>query len=259
MKQSIEIMKDQIVNVLFNNKPSIYLHGSIVLDDLKLGWSDIDILCLTETEISKAQANQLLNLRQILLNENKSNLYFNLFEGGFLSLEAFLKNIPDRVVYWGTGGQRITDKYYFDTFSMMELIEYGNLIYGNEIRDSFNYPTKEEINNAVINHYKTIRKHAVKPERTLYSAGWFLDIARCIYTLRTGKIISKTKAGEWALDYHLVPDADIMEKVLNIRKEPIRAKEDNEIMNWIENMGEYIQKFADVLEKEIYYSSGMKV
>lgn len=81
MEQSIEIVKNHIVSILSNNKPSIYLYDSIVLDDFKMGWSDIDILCLTETKISDEQAKQLLNLRQELLSEYRNNLYFRSFEG----------------------------------------------------------------------------------------------------------------------------------------------------------------------------------
>jgi predicted nucleotidyltransferase len=251
MNQSIEIMKNRIVNILLSNKPSIYLFGSVVLEDFKLGWSDIDILCLTETKITEVQANKLLNLRQELLGEYKNNLYFRTFEGGFLSLSDFINNTPDKVVYWGTSGQRITDSYYFDPFSMIELLDNGYLLYGADIRNELSYPTKDDILKAVINHYNVIRKYLVKNDRSLYSAGWLLDIARCIYTLRTGKIIAKTKAGQWALDNNLVPDVDIMEKVINIREEPCKYKNDNEIMKWLETLGEYIQRFADVLEKEI--------
>gem|GEM_PF-2819632 len=81
MNRSIEIMKRRIVEILWDNKPSIYIYASIVLDDFKLGWSDIDILCLTKTKISDKQGEQLLNLRQILLSEDKNNLYFRSFEG----------------------------------------------------------------------------------------------------------------------------------------------------------------------------------
>ncbi|MEG1797702.1 MAG: hypothetical protein RR262_14490 [Clostridium sp.] len=72
-----------------------------------------------------------------------------------------------------------------------------------------------------------------------------------MYTLRTGKVISKTKAGEWALENNLVPDIEIMKKVIEIRKEPNKYKDNDEVMKWTETLGEYIQRFADVLEKEI--------
>lgn len=251
MKQAIEIMKNHIVDILSNNRPSIYLYGSIVLEDFKLEWSDIDFICLTESKISDSQATQLLNLRQELLGQYKDNLYFRSFEGSLLSQEGFINGIQDTVVYWGTSGQRIADKCYFDPFSMIELIENGYLLFGNEIRYKFSYPTREEIIKAIVHHYETIRKYAVTTEGNLYSAGWMLDIARCIYTLKTGKIISKTKAGEWALNNNLTPDEDIMKKVINIRREPCKYKDNNEVLKWLENLGRYIQRFADVLEKEI--------
>lgn len=244
-------MENRIVNILSSNKPSIYIFGSVVLEDFKLGWSDIDILCLTETKITEVQANKLLNLRQELLDEIKNNLYFRSFEGGLISLNGFINNIPDTVVYWWTSGQRITDRYYFDPFSMIELLNNVYLIYGDDIRNKLSYPKKDDILKAVINHYNVIRKYSAKTDRSLYSAGWLLDIARCIYTLRTGKIISKTKAGKWALDNNLVPDVDVMEKVINIRKEPCKFKNDTEVLKWLETLGDYIHRFADVLEKEI--------
>lgn len=54
-----------------------------------------------------------------------------------------------------------------------------------------------------------------------------------------------------ALDNNLIPDIDIMEKVIKITEEPNRYKNDNEVMKWLETLGNYIQRFADVLEKEI--------
>lgn len=110
-----------------------YLYGSCTMDDYKPGWSDIDILVLTRTQISDEQARQLVSLRQSLLEEEPDDPYYRGFEGGMLMLDAFVNHTADRVVYRGTSGQRLT------------------------------------------------------------------DISRGLYTLRTGKIIAKTAAGEWAL------------------------------------------------------------
>jgi predicted nucleotidyltransferase len=67
MQTSIHIMVDRITGLLSGNTPSIYLFGSVVLDDFKLGWSDIDIVCLTEKEMTEQQAEELVGLRQSLL------------------------------------------------------------------------------------------------------------------------------------------------------------------------------------------------
>ena len=157
----------------------------------------------------------------------------------------------ERVVYWGTSGQRITDSYSFDVFSTMQLKDYGILIYGNEIRDRIQYPTYDEMLQAVRNHYETIREYGVKPGRSLYSAGWMLDIARCLYTLAERKIISKTKAGYWAIEKGLVPDAEVMKKVINIRENPLKHKDDIEVQDWLKMLGPSIQEFAEVLENKM--------
>ena len=106
---------------------------------------------------------------------------------------------------------------------------------------------------AVSEHYDTVRKYAV-PRESLHSAGWMLDIARCIYTLRTGKIIGKTMAGEWAVEQGLVPDPPVMERVIRIRKNPLKYKNDAPTLGWIAGLGNEIQRFAGVLEREINLS-----
>lgn len=251
MIKAIEIMTKRIVDILKDLNPSIYLYGSVALDDFKLGWSDIDIICLTDEKISDSKGKMILTLRQELATEYETNQYFSSFEGSFQSLKGFLSNEQDTVVYWGTSGERIIDNYTLDPFSKIELIDNGILLYGSDIRENFNYPSKEEVVSAILHHYKTIRNYAVTTDGSLYSAGWLLDIARCLYTLKTGKIISKTKAGEWALENNLVPEAEIMKKVLDIRRQPSIFKDRKEVIGWLERLGPHVQSFADVLEKEL--------
>lgn len=176
----------------------------------KLGWSDIDILCLTKEVVSDFEAEQLVDLRQNLLIDKESNQYYRSFEGAIVSIDEFKKKQYTRVVYWGTSGQRITDKYTFDVFSLYELIKYGQLIFGKDIRNELVLPTYEELKYGVQQYYKTIRKYAFETGVSLYSCGWLLDIARCIYSLRNNDIISKTKAGEWAIKENLCPEEEQM-------------------------------------------------
>ena len=93
-------------------------YGSSVLNDFRLGWSDIDILVLTDKQITEEQAQKLVGLRQALLEKEPGNPYYRSFEGGMLTLDAFLTGKADRVVYWGTSGERITDTYMFDSFGI---------------------------------------------------------------------------------------------------------------------------------------------
>ena len=55
MKQAIQVMTREILQILDGQEPSLYLFGSVTMDDFHLGWSDIDFLCLTKRPISPAQ------------------------------------------------------------------------------------------------------------------------------------------------------------------------------------------------------------
>lgn len=251
MEHSINIMVNRITDILKDNKPSICLFGSVVLNDFKLGWSDIDIICFTEKVISNEQANELVNLRQTLMSEQEGNPYYRLFEGGLLTLNAFINSYEDTVVYWGTSGQRITNKHGLDPFAKIELLENGRLLYGDSFSHLISYPSKNEIVEAVQSHYGTIRKYAKETGESSRSGGWLLDIARCLYTLKTMKVIAKTKAGEWAIREKLSPDIDVLKRVLEIRNNPLLYQNDRDTMKWGGTLGPYIQRFADVLEIQL--------
>lgn len=251
---SINKMVREISGILSDCEPSIYMYGSSALNDFRLGWSDIDILVLTEKQIKEKQAQMLVGLRQAMLEREPGNPYYRCFEGGMLTLDAFLHGRTDRVVYWGTSGERITDRYLFDSFCMTELIESGILLLGKNIRPQLKVPTFDNLFADVRHHYETIRKYAQKTGRSFYSFGWMLDIARCIYTLRTGRIIAKTEAGEWALANNLCPNPDALEFSLKVRRNPLDYKEKKQVFDYAETLAEPIQRFADVLEKQLILS-----
>lgn len=248
---SINSMVLEISHILADCDPTIYLYGSSALNDFRLGWSDIDILVLTDKQISESQANLLVNLRQTMLANEPDNPYYHSFEGGMLTISAFLANADDRVVYWGTNGERITDRYSLDSFGKAELIENSILLHGKDIRKELKYPDLHELYADVNRHYKTIIKYAQSTGRNFYSFGWLLDISRCIYTLRTGRIISKTKAAEWALQNNLCPDVHALTTALNVRRSPLKYQDDKDTFDYAETLGEPVQRFADVLEKEL--------
>ena len=248
LAKSIDMMLGRIVSLIRGNEPSFYLMGSVALNDFRPGWSDIDFLCLLKTPLDEAQAEALVGLRQKLAEEHPG-FYFRAFEGAFLSLGAFLGKTTENLVYWGTSGQRITDSFDYNAVLPFELHKKSRLLYGGDVLGEIPLPTKEQINGAIAGHLQIIRKYAVKTDRSVYSAGWLFDIARCIFTLQTGEIISKTEAAEWALENNLTPNLHVLEKALFFRKNPEEIND--EAFAWFEGLGTEVQKFADVLEKAL--------
>lgn len=258
MQKSIQTMVSSLREILGGDVVCIYMFGSAAMDDFRVGWSDIDFLCLTGHELTDTQALRLLPLRQTLLEVYPFNPYFRSFEGIITSVEEFRANTFSTVVYWGTSGQRIRSSYAFDVFSQYSLMRYGRLLFGTDIRDTFSLPTYPELVNGVREHYLAIRNHAQTTDSSVYSCGWLLDIARCLYTLKTGGIISKTDAGYWALKEELCPEPNQLRKALQIRCEPMRYRDDVEIQHWLSGLGPAVQRFADILQQELEIAAGLR-
>ena len=251
MHQAIEEMKRRLLLLLGDELTAFYLYGSVVLGDFKPGWSDIDMLCFTKEPVGEAQALALVNLRQTMLAEEPQNPSYRLFEGAIVSLKEFCSEKYTRVVYWGTSGQRVTDGYCFDAFSRYELLHDGLLVCGTDVRDVLEAPGDSQLKEAVAEHLRTIRRYAVQTNDSLYACGWLLDIARGLYTLRTGRVIAKTEAGEWSLAQGLCPVREEMLRTLQIRKAPARYRDDEGTKAWLSSLGPAVQRFADVLESEL--------
>ena len=167
------------------------------------------------------------------------------------NLDEYLSGTFSLLVYWGTTGQRITDRHKPDPFSQYELARNGKSVYGSDDRSIFTVPDRVTLIEAVRGHYETIRKYAQQTDERLYSCGWLLDICRCIYTLRKNDVISKTQAGIWALQEHLFFNEDPLTKTIEIRKDPTAYNNREDIRQWLKGLGPIVQQYADVLEFEL--------
>lgn len=247
MQKAMEIMAREIAACLDGGLHSLWIYGSAVLDDYRPGWSDIDMLALAEKPLSEAQAGRLLDLRQRLAERFPELPCFRGFEGILVCLEEYRSGRISRLVYWGTSGQRVTDRYAPDVFARYELAKHGRSVFGAADRGLFPVPGRAELVEAVRAHYEGIRRCAQQTDESLYSCGWILDIARCLYTLRYGDVVSKTRAGRWALEEGLLPE-EALRRTLEIREDPLAYKDRPQVRAWLRSLGPLVQQCADALE-----------
>ncbi|MBR5719206.1 MAG: DNA polymerase subunit beta [Clostridia bacterium] len=251
MEKATARMMREIDCILNHNTHSAWLYGSVVLDDFQLGWSDIDFVYLTESPITERQARELLMLRQVLAEAEPENPYYRLFEGVMVDYNGYFSGSFERLIYWGTSGQRITDRYSPDVFSRYELAHYGRRLLGTADKSIFVSPERSELIAAVRKHYDAIRRYVTSTDESLYSCGWLLDISRCIYTLRYNEVISKTHAGFWALEKHIFADESPLRRTLDIRRDPLAYKDRDDVRQWLATLAPVVQQYADVLEREL--------
>ena len=246
-EQALALLARGLQDRLGDHFLSLYLYGSAAMDDFRPGWSDLDMLCLTRAPLSPAQADALLPLRQSLAEATPAVPFLRCAEGAVLSLAECRDSRCVRAVVWGSRGERLSDGWLPDAFTLLSLHQCGRLLAGKEVRASLPRPDASLLREAVAAHLQTIRRHAVVTGSSLYSCGWLLDIARGLYTLRTGALIAKTSAGEWALAEGLCPDADALCRALTLRRNPELARLP-EAQVFLAGLGPVIQRFADVLE-----------
>ena len=249
MFDAIAKMTGEFVRITGGKLYGVWLYGSVVLDDFHPGWSDIDLIALTDGPLTAEQAAALLMLRQEMQAREPGNPYYRLCEGITADRDEYRRRSFTRLVYWGTSGQRITDRHARDVFAEYELARYGRAVYGGHPWP-LPPPGGDELTEAVRRHYDAIRKYAVRTGGSLYSCGWLLDIARCIRTLRFRDVIAKTQAGLWALEEHLFPDEEPLKRAVELRLHPERAG-DAACIDWLESLGPVVQRYADVLEREL--------
>lgn len=249
VRLAINTMAVSIARILERAEPSIYLYGSATEDDFRPGWSDLDLLVLTQEPISEAEAAALLNLRQRLSQLDPDTPQYRTFEGGMLDLGSFLSGEETRVVYWGTTGERIKTTHGFSAFDRMSLLQTGQLLLGRDVRRHIDPPEYGDVIAAITAHLHTIQEHG-RGERSLYAYGWLLDIARSMYILVNGRTATKTAAGQWALDQHLSPCPTELAMALMVRRQPELIK-DEHVLDYAEGLTNAIQTYATLLAKAL--------
>ena len=249
LRLAINTMAVSIQRILADAQPSIYLYGSITAEDFHAGWSDIDLLVLTQEPITEAQAAALLHLRQTLAARDPDTPHYRAFEGGMLDLGSFLTGEATRVVYWGTTGERIKTAHDFSAFDRASLLQNGQLLLGKDVRRHLEMPEYSEILDGIARHLAAIQAHGTG-SRSIYAYGWLLDIARCLYTMVNGRLTTKTAAAQWALDERLTPCPAELSMALTVRRQPELIR-DESVLAYAEGLTEAIHSFAALLEQAV--------
>lgn len=227
---------------------SVYLYGSAATGDFSMGWSDIDFLVLTPQPMTLAQAEKLLHLRDVLREQTPDDPYLPLLEGGMLSLEAFLSGEITTCVHWsGAGEETLRPAHAFSAFSRWDLLHNGILLAGEDLRSQIPEPTWLDLRADVANCLPIVLRMGKTMGRQ-FAFGWLLNIARGLYTVTEGGVISKTQAAQWALENGLCPDEDKLELALEIYQNPLAYRDKATVLSAAASLGPAIMRFAQVLQ-----------
>ena len=249
MYESIDIATQEIENIIGANSPSMYLYGSVVLNDFRMGISDINILCITKTAISNSQAKQLISLKQTLVEEEIGNPYFKLLVIDFVSLDTCMGKTEDPVVHWGTDGACMMDSFRLDSYAIIELLEHGQLVYGGDIRYLMNYPEPSYLIEDTKLYLENTKQNSFAKKD---AANTILHVLTKLHVLKTGMVASKSDAAIWAIAENVIPNSDVLKQLLEMRLQSLPIPQNKEVKNYLEN---YLDSFYDLLEQHANHSS----
>ncbi len=250
IRLSINTMAVSVGRILAEEKPSIYLYGSVTAEDYCPGWSDIDLLVLTETPIPREKAEALVHLRQALCQRDPDTPQYRLFEGGMLDLGSFLSGEETRVVYWGTTGESIKTAHDFSPFDRQSLLQTGQLLWGKEVRRHIDMPAPEELDAAAWRAIDGVRRHGCG-RRSMYAFGWLLDLSRAYHQLILHRPCTKSQAAQWMLDSGACPCPGELAMALAVRRQP-ELMDDPAMQDYAEGLTPAIQRYllvAHALQK----------
>ena len=144
-------LTDEIARVLSGYNISVYY-----LKERK------KLITVLDRVLSRDDAVMLLGMRQRLSSKNKAYDPILTLECAFLTLSSLNDGNYERAVYLGERSERITDKYRLSALAKAELLEKGELLFGEDVKNKIERPTDDEISEDVDALVKRIESGRVR-------------------------------------------------------------------------------------------------
>jgi hypothetical protein len=232
LPQSANTIVAGFIDKLFAIRPNfvegIYLTGSIPMNDFHPTKSDIDFLVFCNELPDEQIASQLKRMHQTTEKQfPKPNL-----SGVYLTSAAIETDEPGKVkvLYYDNGSMHY-GAFEMAIVNLSELKTNAITIFGVE---ADNWPiniSRDKLNNFLhqnINSYwaKWVKQHNSWFSKKLilllfprFTEWVVLGLARQLFTLKTGKIVSKTEAGYYCLECFPQKYHHVIKRAIEIRKD----------------------------------------
>jgi len=187
-----EIFKDQFLGM--------YINGSLAMDDFQPDRSDIDLVVTTKELLS----GKLLEEIKLMHNKiyNSGILYSQRYGSIYIPLNFLENYIEDKAFFpcFNDGGTFTTNG--FGVIENHMLYEHGIIVKGLPPKSFMKPVSSDELKKAAIrvlnNWWKpqlTDHSRLIKDDYQVYAV---LTMCRVLYTINSGKVVSKSKAAKYA-------------------------------------------------------------
>ena len=98
---ALELFLRDVHGVLQERLASVMLYGSVVFDDLAIGYGDLDFLAVVEGDLTEDDCSVLTEVRQPL-RRGHYGVIGPMIEGPFLPRHMLNPALAGRALWWGT-------------------------------------------------------------------------------------------------------------------------------------------------------------
>lgn len=227
---------NHIIDKLFENHEIIfdekmvgfYLYGSLVWGDFDIDTSDIDMLCVIDSEITEEELEKLKLMYKDFVAKNPK--WSNRIEVHYAPLPG-LKNFrtnsfkmgnisPGEPLHIIDSGMDWIDEWYC-------VQEYAITLYGMDKEKILPHIDRSEFIQTIRRYALSFYERIHNCKESCYSQAYaILTLCRALYTVKNGEQISKPAAARWAMDY-LPEYREVIQSALIWRQERDKNNRDS--------------------------------
>lgn len=215
---------EQLLNghkhIFGNRVVAYYLYGSLVWGDFDITSSDIDTLCVIDSEVTLEEMESLRRMHEQITNDrpkwnNRVEVHYAPLDGlkRFRQTSFRMGNIsPGEPLHMIDAGVDWIDEWYC-------VQEYAITLYGMSKEEVIPHIEKWEFIQTICSYARSFRERIKSSKQSCYSQAYaVLTLCRALYSRKKEEQISKPGAARWAMDF-LPEYTDLIQNALIWREE----------------------------------------
>jgi predicted nucleotidyltransferase len=194
----LKTFRNEVSAILKGKFVALYVFGSLAMDDFGEHQSDIDFMVLISKPLSDAEGKRL----QVLHEKLRAFRFGDKLEGEYVEISALhAEGVKGTVARCEGGILKLNVQSEISAENILDLRQNAYAVCGPNPKSVIPAVPRETVNRVMQDYLKELNeelKH-IKSKSLNWLSSIVLDICRTLYTLKTGRITSKSAGARWAL------------------------------------------------------------
>jgi len=194
----LKIFCNEVKATLNEKFLALYIFGSLGMGDFSKHQSDIDFLALIAGSIGPAEGKRL----QAVHDKLRVTKFGDRLEGEYIATSALGVEVTEGTVARCEEGSLLLDvPSKLPVENILDIRQNAIVIYGPNPKSIVPYVSQQSVKKAMQDYPKELNNESKRSEvkDLKWLSSGVLDTCRTLYTLKNGKITSKSAGAKWAL------------------------------------------------------------